>query len=484
MVPPPAPPGPDAGRCRWARPAVLALSDPRLRGGRGARGHAAPHPGRAGRRGGAGGDRAAVAERRQRWAAGRAAARGAGRPRRAVQGDMPIDMAWVSRAIGDVIDDGTLVVNEYDLDLTQRPLPRPGSYFAARRRPGSDGAWAPRSARSWPRPTRRDLLRRGRRVHLRRADGGALGVARLQPAGPVRRLQQPRVERRQARGPGHAPKGWASRASSMVLSDLDPAPDYELICQASGGYGERVEDPAKLPDAMPGAAHGAGGAAPGPAQRDLQEAMRVLASGPSGPATSSPRSPGRARGGHRPPARSARPARVERGRSRRRRRDVDVILASHLETITRGGHGRGASAAPRHRAVHRHRPDRRRGRHAAGRAGGEQPDAGELHRRGGGGDGAHADAAQAHQAQRGPAAPRGVGAPRRPRRVPLRQDRRHRRPRPHRLARRAAAGGLGRAAARRRSLRRRRAGPRARRRAGRSADAARGERRRHRCTPR
>ncbi|MBI2525106.1 MAG: hypothetical protein HYV93_03905 [Candidatus Rokubacteria bacterium] len=48
----------------------------------------------------------------------------------------------------------------------------------------------------------------------------------------------------------HAREGWAVRAGAMPFVDLDPAPDYELICQASGGHGERVEDPAALPAAL------------------------------------------------------------------------------------------------------------------------------------------------------------------------------------------------------------------------------------------
>lgn len=48
----------------------------------------------------------------------------------------------------------------------------------------------------------------------------------------------------------YAPRGWAVRTGSMPLSDLDPAPDYELICRASGSHGERVEDPAALPDSL------------------------------------------------------------------------------------------------------------------------------------------------------------------------------------------------------------------------------------------
>jgi acetolactate synthase-1/2/3 large subunit len=36
----------------------------------------------------------------------------------------------------------------------------------------------------------------------------------------------------------------------MPLTALEPAPDYEMICRASGGHGERVEDPAALPGAL------------------------------------------------------------------------------------------------------------------------------------------------------------------------------------------------------------------------------------------
>jgi len=50
------------------------------------------------------------------------------------------------------------------------------------------------------------------------------------------------------------PDGWAAR-TGMVLSDLDPAPEYEMVAQASGAYGERVDDPAELPKALGRALH-------------------------------------------------------------------------------------------------------------------------------------------------------------------------------------------------------------------------------------
>ena len=48
----------------------------------------------------------------------------------------------------------------------------------------------------------------------------------------------------------HAPAGWAARNPSMPLCDLTPAPAYDAICEANGGYGERVDDPAQLPAAL------------------------------------------------------------------------------------------------------------------------------------------------------------------------------------------------------------------------------------------
>ncbi len=46
------------------------------------------------------------------------------------------------------------------------------------------------------------------------------------------------------------PDGHASRANVLPLTSLDPAPRYDLVVQASGGHGERVEDADALPDAL------------------------------------------------------------------------------------------------------------------------------------------------------------------------------------------------------------------------------------------
>jgi acetolactate synthase-1/2/3 large subunit len=46
------------------------------------------------------------------------------------------------------------------------------------------------------------------------------------------------------------PDGKAAKANEMPLTNLAPSPSYEKIMEACGGYGELVDDPAKLEDAM------------------------------------------------------------------------------------------------------------------------------------------------------------------------------------------------------------------------------------------
>ncbi|HLF76172.1 MAG TPA: thiamine pyrophosphate-requiring protein [Dehalococcoidia bacterium] len=54
---------------------------------------------------------------------------------------------------------------------------------------------------------------------------------------------------------GVYPDGWSVKTNNFPFSDLSPPLDFEMICQAAGGYGERVEDPAQVPGAIQRALH-------------------------------------------------------------------------------------------------------------------------------------------------------------------------------------------------------------------------------------
>jgi acetolactate synthase-1/2/3 large subunit len=197
-------------------------------------------------------DRGAVAERTARWADEGARRREAAlAAARRVQGDAPIDMAWLSRAIGDVVDDDTIVVNEYDLQPAQACFRRPGRYFAA---PASSGlGWGLGAAlgAKLADPDKTVICTVGDGAYIFGAPTAAHFVSRASDLPVLFVVFNNRAwnaVKRSVRS--HAPQGWSARTGLMPLSDLDPSPDYELICQASGGHGERVDDPAALPGAL------------------------------------------------------------------------------------------------------------------------------------------------------------------------------------------------------------------------------------------
>jgi acetolactate synthase I/II/III large subunit len=197
-------------------------------------------------------DASAVAERLARWEAVHASTVAAAAKRaHAVQPDSPMDMAWVSRCVGDLVDDQTIVVNEYDLDATQACFKRPGSYFAA---PSSGGlGWGLGAAlgAKLAAPDKTVICCVGDGAYIFGAPTAAHFVSRAYNLPALFVIFNNRTWNAVKRAvQTHARDGWAVKTDSMPLTALEPAPDYEMVCRASGGHGERVEDPAQLSEAL------------------------------------------------------------------------------------------------------------------------------------------------------------------------------------------------------------------------------------------
>jgi len=194
-------------------------------------------------------DAGQVAERRTRWEAEhfRVVAAAASRAN-ATAADSPMDMAWVSRCVGNLLDDQTIVVNEYDLDATQACFRQPGSYFAA---PSSGGlGWGLGAAlgAKMAAPDKTVICCVGDGAYIFGAPTAAHFVSRANNLPCLFIIFNNRTWNAVKRAvQSHAREGWAVKTDSMPLTALDPAPDYELVCRASGGHGERVEDAAQLP---------------------------------------------------------------------------------------------------------------------------------------------------------------------------------------------------------------------------------------------
>jgi acetolactate synthase-1/2/3 large subunit len=194
----------------------------------------------------------AVAERRSRWEAVHASTVAAAAKRAsAVQPESPMDMAWVSRCVGDLVDDQTIVVNEYDLDATQACFTQPGSYFAA---PSSGGlGWGLGAAlgAKLAAPDKTVICCVGDGAYIFGAPTAAHFVSRAYNLPALFVIFNNRTWNAVKRAvQTHARDGWAVKTDSMPLTALEPAPDYEMVCRASGGHGERVEDPAQLLTAL------------------------------------------------------------------------------------------------------------------------------------------------------------------------------------------------------------------------------------------
>ena len=75
---------------------------------------------------------------------------------------------------------------------------------------------------------------------------------------------------------GMYPDGEAAKSNKPPFIDLDDLPAFETVCQASGGYGERVEDPKELPRAFETRARSGRSRPAGTRQRHLARRRRRL----------------------------------------------------------------------------------------------------------------------------------------------------------------------------------------------------------------
>ena len=169
----------------------------------------------------------------------------------AVKDDRPIDMIWLSACINQVKDAETILVNDYDLLWTQVDLDIPGSLFGSS--PASGLGWGVGAAlgAKLAAPEKTVIATVGDGSYLFSAPTACHFVSRAytlpilvvifnnQCWNAVRRATQ-----------GLHPQGWAVKTNHFPLTELSPSPAYEMICEANGGYGERVENPEEVVPAL------------------------------------------------------------------------------------------------------------------------------------------------------------------------------------------------------------------------------------------
>jgi len=162
-----------------------------------------------------------------------------------------ISAKWASACINQLLDDNTLLVNEYPIVLEEMDIRAPGRYWALSASGGLGwGLGAALGAK---------LAAPGKTVICAVGDGAYM-FGNPTPAhfvSQAMRLPVLWVVFNNARWAAvHRatlsmyPKGHAAALPRPPFSVLEPSPNYEMVCQASGGHGERVAEPKDLVPAL------------------------------------------------------------------------------------------------------------------------------------------------------------------------------------------------------------------------------------------
>ncbi|MCK9506840.1 MAG: thiamine pyrophosphate-requiring protein [Pigmentiphaga sp.] len=165
--------------------------------------------------------------------------------------------AWLSRCINAVRDDDTVLVNEYPLVLEELTHTNYGTFFS--HSPAGGLGWATGAALGIK-------LANKEKTVIATVGDGAYMFGNPTPTHMVSRMMELPIlwivynNRRWAAVHRATmslyPDGAASKASEdPPFANLGPETDYEKIVEACGGYGERIDRPEQLPDALQRALH-------------------------------------------------------------------------------------------------------------------------------------------------------------------------------------------------------------------------------------
>lgn len=156
-----------------------------------------------------------------------------------------------SRAIHELIDDDTVIVNEYPLRLAHCPITRPGRYFGLS--PAGGLGWGLGAALGYklaaPDKFVVATLGDGAYIFANPVAGHTVAAAENLPILVVvfnnRRYGAVRMATLSMYG-----QGAAAADDGQLLARLDGTPDFAGIVRAHGGHGETVDDLAALPVAL------------------------------------------------------------------------------------------------------------------------------------------------------------------------------------------------------------------------------------------
>jgi len=171
----------------------------------------------------------------------------------AAKSQKPINPVWLSKCIGDVMDDKTIIINE---TVTSRlaeviPLNRPGSQFSTPLAGHLGWGLGAAIGTKLGAPDATVIAAEGDGSYMFSAPTACHFTAqkyRIPFLTVIYNNQAWNASINAARG--LYPDGVAQRTRNFPGCDLSPSPHFELTAQACGAYAERVEEPDEVPRAL------------------------------------------------------------------------------------------------------------------------------------------------------------------------------------------------------------------------------------------
>ncbi len=163
----------------------------------------------------------------------------------------PIHPSWVAYCLNHLMDDDTILLNEYTLDISQIDFRHPNSYFGLSPAGGLGWSIGAGMGIKLARPDKTCIITMGDGAYIFNVPTACHYVSQAYDLpflviilnnGTYGASRQAVLD--------VFPDGWASSTDVFPLCDLTPAPRYEAIVSAFGGYGDAVDEPDALLPAL------------------------------------------------------------------------------------------------------------------------------------------------------------------------------------------------------------------------------------------
>lgn len=161
--------------------------------------------------------------------------------------ERPINAAWLAYCVEQVRDRDTIIVNDHGVPNEHLSLSEPGSYFGGSHAGGLGWGIGGGLGMKLARPEKTVIACMGDGTYIFNNPTACHFVAQAYDLPMLVIIcnnatwHASKAATRQV-----FPDGWAASTGNYPLCELTPAPRYEMVVAAHGGYGELVDDPAQL----------------------------------------------------------------------------------------------------------------------------------------------------------------------------------------------------------------------------------------------